>query len=167
MNKRATPRLRPDGRFLLSHPAHLLAFGLGTGLSPKAPGTVGTLLGYVLFALLLPFSATIQWLVLLGGFLLGIWACDRTGRALGVADYGGIVWDEVVAFAAVLYFVPLHWFWWLLAFGLFRLFDIIKPFPIRQVDAAVKGGLGVMLDDVLAAVYSVAVLLVLQEVWRG
>lgn len=167
MNKRATPRLRPDGRFLLKHPAHLLAFGLGTGLSPKAPGTVGTLLGYGLFALLLPFSAPVQWLVLSGAFGVGVWACDRTGRALGVADYGGIVWDEVVAFAAVLYFVPLNWFWWLLAFGLFRLFDIIKPFPIRQVDAAVKGGFGVMLDDVLAAVYSVAVLLVLQGVWYG
>lgn len=167
MNKHAALRIQPDFKFLLSHPAHLLSFGLGTGLSPKAPGTVGTLLGYVLYALLLPLPDWAQWSMLLLAFVIGIWACETTGRALGVADYGGIVWDEVVAFAAVLYFVPVHWFWWLLAFGLFRLFDIIKPFPIRQVDASVKGGFGVMLDDVLAAGYSILVLIAVQRAVYG
>ncbi len=167
MNKHAALRVKPDFRFLLSHPAHLLALGLGTGLSPKAPGTVGTVLGYVLYTLLLPLPAWAQGAALLLAFMVGIWACDKTGRVLGVADYGGIVWDEVVAFAAVLHFVPVQWFWWLLAFGLFRLFDIMKPFPIRQVDAKVKGGFGVMLDDVLAAGYSILVLLALQRGMYG
>lgn len=91
-------------------------------------------------------------------FVLGIWCCDVTGKALGVSDHGAIVWDEVVAMTWVLVSVPVGLYWGLAAFGLFRLFDIWKPFPIAWVDARVKGGLGVMLDDVLAAAMAIAVL---------
>lgn len=158
--------LRPDFKFLLAHPAHLIAFGFGSGLAPKAPGTVGTLLGLPLFWLIA--SATpersIRLLLLIAAFLLGVWACGRTGRALGVADHGGMVWDEIVAFALVLMFVPAlpftpaGWLWVALAFALFRLFDILKPWPIRLADAHLKNGFGVMFDDLLAAGYAIAII---------
>lgn len=141
-------------QLLFEHPAHFLGLGLGTGLSPKAPGTVGTLVGFPLFLLIQPYSLAMQWLMLGGLFLLGIYLCELTGKAIGVSDHGGIVWDEIVAMMLVLTIVPMTWGWWVLAFLLFRLFDIWKPFPIRQCDAQVKGGLGVMLDDLLAAVYA-------------
>lgn len=95
-------------------------------------------------------------------FLLGIPICTRTGRALGVSDHGSIVWDEIVAFMLVLEFTPLSWHWWLAAFILFRLFDIWKPFPIRQFDVRLKGGFGVMFDDLLAAGYAILALKGLQ-----
>ncbi len=94
-------------------------------------------------------------------FVIGIWACDKTGRDLGVSDHGAIVWDEVVAFAFVLDFAPHTMLWFATAFGLFRLFDIRKPFPIGYVDRTVKGGFGVMLDDLLAAVYAAIVLMII------
>ena len=166
-NKKASPLNSPDWAFLRRHPVHLLAFGFGTGLSPKAPGTVGTLVGFPLFFLLMPLPLTAQLLLLALLFVVGVGVCEQTGRALGVADYGGIVWDEVVAFALVLAFVPASWLWWGLAFGAFRLFDIVKPFPIRQLEARIKGGFGVMLDDMLAAGYSIALLQLLQWVMYG
>src|SRR5574340_1834031 len=99
---------RTDIRFLLRHPAHLLAFGFGSGLAPKAPGTVGTLLGLPLFWLVTAAAADRpnQFILIIAAFLFGVWACARTGRALGVADHGGMVWDEIVAFALVLMFIP-------------------------------------------------------------
>jgi phosphatidylglycerophosphatase A len=151
---------RTDLRFLLKHPAHFVAFGFGTGLAPKAPGTVGTLLGLPL-SWLIEFAATDtpnRLALLVAAFLIGIWACARTGHALGVPDHGGIVWDEIVAFALVLAFTPPGWLWTLAAFALFRLFDIVKPWPIRQFDARLKNGFGVMFDDLLAAGYTLAVI---------
>ena len=146
-----------DARFLLAHPAHFIALGFGAGLSPKAPGTVGTLLGFPLFWLLAGAPLYWAWIVLF--LVVGVWACDVTGRALGVHDHGGLVWDEVAAFLMVLPFAPPTLLGYALAFALFRLFDIWKPFPIGWLDARVPGGFGVMLDDVLAAVYAILVLL--------
>jgi phosphatidylglycerophosphatase A len=152
--------IKADLRFLLKHPAHLIAFGFGTGLSPKAPGTVGTLLGLPLFWLIAWAAPDLpnQIALLVAAFLVGIWACGRTGRALGVPDHGGIVWDEIAAFALVLVFTPVGWLWTGIAFALFRLFDIVKPWPIRQFDARLKNGFGVMFDDLLAAGYTIAVI---------
>lgn len=149
--------ISPDRRFLLSHPAHFLALGFGAGLSPKAPGTVGTLVAFPLFWLLLESSLYWIWVVIF--LLVGVWACGVAGKALGVHDHGGIVWDEVAAFLMVLPFAPPSLVGFALAFALFRLFDIWKPFPIGWLDARMKGGLGVMLDDVLAAGYSIACLM--------
>ena len=152
--------MRPDLRFLLAHPAHLIAFGLGTGLAPKAPGTVGTLLGLPLFWAVTAIAPDLpnQIMLIAAAFLFGIWACARTGRALGVPDHGGIVWDEIVAFALVLMFTPTGGGWLLAAFGLFRFFDIVKPWPIRFFDTRLKNGFGVMFDDLLAAGYAIACL---------
>lgn len=150
--------ISPDTRFLFRCPAHLLALGFGAGLAPKAPGTVGTLFGLPLFAalMLLPEASHLIIIALL--FLVGIPICQKAGDALGVSDHGGIVWDEIVAMLLVLEFTPRAWPWWAVAFVLFRLFDIWKPFPIRQCDARLKGGFGVMFDDLLAALYAIAVL---------
>ena len=144
-----------DIKFLFSHPAHFFALGFGTGLATKAPGTFGTLVGLPLFWLISSHSLSLQLLVIAGLFLMGIYFCNKTSQDLGVADHGGIVWDEIVAIMLVLTFTPGNWAWWLLAFALFRLFDIWKPFPIRQFDIKLKGGFGVMFDDLLAAVYAI------------
>ena len=156
--------LRPDLKFLLAHPARMIAFGFGSGLAPKAPGTVGTLLGLPLFWLIAAATPDLpkQIALIIAVFLLGVWACGRTGHALGVADHGGMVWDEIVAFALVLLFTPVGWLWIVLAFALFRLFDILKPWPIRLADARLKNGFGVMFDDLLAAGYAIAVIKGLQ-----
>jgi phosphatidylglycerophosphatase A len=151
---------RPDFPFLLAHPAHLIAFGFGSGLAPQAPGTVGTLLGVPLFWLITSAVPDLpnRIVLLVAAFLLGVWACGKTGRALGVADHGGMVWDEIVAFALVLLFTPAGWLWMALAFALFRLFDILKPWPIRVADRHLKNGFGVMFDDLLAAAFAIAAL---------
>jgi len=152
----------PDARFLVSHPAHFIALGFGAGLAPIVPGTFGTLAAipiYWALALVLPPLAIAFLAIPL--FFVGVWACDVTGRDLGVADHRAMVWDEIVAFlplAAVSSESP-----WLqaLAFLLFRLFDIWKPFPIRDLERRVKGGLGVMIDDVGAAFYAYVVFVVI------
>ena len=145
-------------------PAHIIALGAGAGLAPAAPGTVGTLLAFPLYWLLAAFSTSTMALALLGAaFLLGVWACGATGRALGVADHGAMVWDEIVAFAVVLVFTPSGWEWQLGAFLLFRFFDIVKPPPIRYFDRRLKNGFGVMFDDLLAAGYTLLVLAVGQR----
>jgi len=157
----------PTFRFTFAHPAHFIALGGGIGLMPKAPGTFGTLLGFPLWWLSLMLQPAWAWALVAGAFLLGIWACARTGKALGVADHGGMVWDEVVAMWAVLLLTPAGWAWWCGAFVLFRLFDIWKPFPVGYFDRKVKGGFGVMLDDALAAVYAFAVLRLLELFIKG
>lgn len=168
--KKSTP---PATRFLFSHPAHFIACGCGSGLSPFAPGTAGTLFAWVSFPLLalwLP-SATTIFLTLAILFALGIVACDITGRHLGVVDHGSIVWDEIVPFWAALMFVPAGFSpaalgWQLFAFLAFRFFDIVKPFPANWFDRQVKNGFGVMMDDVVAAGYTVLVLLLAQRLWE-
>ncbi|MDI6751201.1 MAG: phosphatidylglycerophosphatase A [Rhodocyclaceae bacterium] len=147
----------PPAGFLLSHPAHLIACGFGSGLSPFAPGTAGTLFAWLTYPLLrLPFPADDAFAVfLLLAFMLGVTACQITGRTLGVADHGSIVWDEIVPFWAVLMMTPTGWLWQLAAFLWFRFYDIVKPPPARYFDERVKNGLGVMMDDVIAAAYTV------------
>jgi phosphatidylglycerophosphatase A len=152
----------PNRQFLLRHPAHFFALGFGSGLARKAPGTFGTVVGLPLFWGLTYLPEAMHLPVLLVLFLVGIPMCTRTGKALGVSDHGSIVWDEIVAMMLVLEFTPLKASWWLAAFLLFRLFDIWKPYPIRQCDAKVKAGLGVMLDDLLAAIYAIACLKIAQ-----
>lgn len=148
--------ISPDSRFLFRHPAHFLALGFGAGLAPKAPGTFGTLLGLPLFAILMQLPEASHLAVIALLFLAGIPICQKAGDALGVSDHGSIVWDEIVAMLLVLEFTPHTWPWWAAAFALFRLFDIWKPFPIRQCDARLKGGFGVMFDDLLAALFAIA-----------
>lgn len=145
----------------LANPIHLLAFGLGSGLAPKAPGTFGTLaaLPFLWPLSLLPLPGYLAVVAL--AFLLGVFLCDRTARDLGVHDHPGIVWDEFVGLFLTFSAVPLSWPGLLLGFCLFRLFDILKPWPIGWLDRRVGGGLGIMLDDLLAGVYAWLVLLLL------
>jgi phosphatidylglycerophosphatase A len=155
----------PNIGFLFRHPAHFVALGFGVGLAPVAPGTFGTLLAIPLAAALraslsdAAFGAAIVAL-----FLLGVWAAHVTGRNLRSADHGAIVWDEVVAFLAVLLFVGSNAGWIAAAFVVFRFFDIAKPPPIRQLDRALKNGFGVMADDLLAAGYTLLAVAVMQRV---
>ena len=150
--------LRATPSFVFSHPAHAVAFGFGAGLAPTAPGTFGTLLGWVIGLALGAVQPAAVLLAALVFFAIGIWACDVTGRHLGVADHGGMVWDEVAAFLLVLALVPPGLPWQLAAFVAFRFFDIAKPPPIRHFERRYHGGFGVMFDDVLAAGYSLLLL---------
>jgi phosphatidylglycerophosphatase A len=157
----STTSPRPDARFLVAHPAHFIALGFGAGLAPVAPGTFGTLAGlaiYWLLALALPPLAIAFLAIPL--FFVGVWACGVAGRNLGVPDHGAFVWDEIVAFLPLAALASASLVLQLVAFALFRLFDVWKPFPIRQFEARVKGGFGVMLDDLLAACYAYLVLAV-------
>jgi phosphatidylglycerophosphatase A len=157
--------LRPSWRFLLRHPAHLIAFGFGAGLAPAAPGTWGTLLALPVYWMVSPLLDPIGFLMMVAVLLaLGIWACEVTGRAIGVSDHGGMVWDETVAFLLVLYFVPAALPWQAAAFLLFRLFDILKPPPIRYYERTFRNGFGVMLDDLVAAFYTLLVFAVFKTV---
>lgn len=156
--------VKPGWKFLLGHPAHLLSFGFGSGLARKAPGTFGTLIAFPMYWYLAPrLSDALFIFMLIWAFAIGVWVCDITGKALGVADYGGIVWDEIVAFMLVLFFTPPDWEWSLLAFALFRFFDIVKPPPIRYFDNNWHGGFGVMFDDLLAAGYALLCLAIVKS----
>ncbi len=147
------------------NPIHFLAFGLGSGAAPKAPGTFGTLAAVPLWYLMAQTSLPVYLGLTLIAFVIGIWLCGRTSRDLGVHDHGGIVWDEFVGYWVTMIAVPVGWIWALLGFILFRLFDIWKPWPIRPVDRRVHGGLGIMLDDVLAGVFAGLVLQGLLWFW--
>ena len=154
----------PGPAFAFAHPAHFIALGFGVGALPRAPGTFGTLLALPLWWLLGEAQGPLALAAMLAAlFALGVWACAVTGRHLGVADHGSMVWDEVVAFLLVLSIVPNAWSWQLAAFVLFRAFDIAKPAPIRQLEARFKGGFGVMFDDLLAAGYTLLVLAVFKR----
>jgi phosphatidylglycerophosphatase A len=156
----------PTG-FAFSHPAHFIALGFGAGLSPFAPGTAGTLLALPLWWFF--GSRAGDPLVLLAAlailFVLGVWACALTGGHLGVADHGAMCWDETVAFLLVLALVPADPWWQAAAFVLFRVFDVVKPPPIRQVEMRFKGGFGVMIDDILAAGYTLLLLAVVKRIF--
>ncbi len=160
--------MRPPARLLLSHPAHFLSLGFGAGLSPWAPGTAGTLLAWALYPLLrAPLSDAFFLALLTVLFLAGIVAARRTGEALGDADHGAIVWDEMVAIWLVLLFAPPGLAWQAAAVALFRFFDIVKPPPIRWADQAFQGGFGVMFDDLIAAAYSLLMLAIVVKLAGG
>ncbi|MFW2403115.1 MAG: phosphatidylglycerophosphatase A [Gammaproteobacteria bacterium] len=150
-------------RIVMRDPVHWLAFGLGTGLLPKAPGTWGSLATALVFWLVAPVDTL--WLVAFTAALLivGIWICGESARRIGVHDHGGIVLDEVVGMLLTLVVTRPEPLWIGVAFLCFRLFDIWKPWPIRDLDHSLSGGLGIMLDDVLAAVYAAAVVFTLQS----
>ena len=153
----------PSFRFLISHPAHLIACGLGSGLSPFAPGTVGTLFAWATFPLIRPWMTDVELIIfLLACFVGGVLAAHKTGADLGVVDHGSIVWDEIVPFWMVLMFCPAGLVWQTIAFLLFRVFDIVKPQPARFFDEKVKNGFGVMTDDFFAGAYTVLALATLR-----
>lgn len=133
-------------------PIYFIAFGFGSGLMPIAPGTWGTLAAIPLYVLIAKNSLACYLLLTLTAFFLGIWVSERVTKDLGIHDFSGIVWDEVVGFLLTMVAVPVNIYWMIIGFLLFRLFDIWKPYPIRLIDERVKGGLGIMLDDVLAAI---------------
>ncbi len=143
---------------LLSNPVHLLSLGFGSGLSPKMPGTLGTLVGVLLFVLL----PVLDWKLYLGftglAFIIGIGLCGYTAKVLNAHDHPAIVWDEIVGYFITMFMVPKDWMWILAGFILFRSFDILKPWPISVADKHVKGGFGIMLDDVIAALYSLIII---------
>lgn len=139
---------------ILKHPIHFLAFGFGSGLSPKAPGTVGTLVAIVPYLLFSQLTLTAYLLILLFSFGLGIYMCGESARLLGVHDHGGIVWDEFVGFWITMLVAPQGLIWVLIGFLLFRLFDILKPFPISYLDKHLDGGLGIMIDDAIAGTFA-------------
>jgi phosphatidylglycerophosphatase A len=155
------PPLAPG---LLRDPVHLLALGFGAGLSPVAPGTVGTLLAVPLAVALvqMPQSAAIAAVAI---FIVGgIWICGESARRLGCHDHPGIVWDEIAAFAALALALPAGLHWLAAGFLFFRLFDIVKPWPIRDLDHRLRGGLGIMLDDLAAAFFAAIAVRVLAAV---
>lgn len=146
------------------NPVHFLAFGLGSGAAPKAPGTVGTLAAIPLFLLIQPLALHWYALVLVITFVIGIYLCGKTSKDMGVHDHGGIVWDEFVGYWVTMFAAPAGWLWILIGFVLFRLFDIAKPWPISWADKKVHGGFGIMLDDLLAGLMALAVLQLLARV---
>lgn len=159
---------KPNARFMLAHPAHLLAQGFGSGLSRVMPGTSGTLFAWLCFNVLSArwpgVFTPLTWAITIAvGFLIGISACDKTGNDLGIPDHGSMVWDEIIAFWLVLLFItPADIGTQIWAFLWFRFFDMVKPPPIAYFDRHFKGGFGVMWDDIVAAFYTLLVF----AIWR-
>ena len=150
--------MRPDAGFMLRHPAHWVALGFGSGLSPKAPGTVGTLWAWLSWWGIQDFfTLSEQFVIILIASLVGVWACKVTAQNLGISDPGAIVWDEIVAFWLVLLVLsPASFTTQLMAFALFRFFDAVKPGPVAWADQLFKGfgwrgAFGILLDDFVAA----------------
>jgi phosphatidylglycerophosphatase A len=150
---------RPLSPALLRDPVHFFALGFGSGLAPKAPGTAGTLVGVLLDPLLRPLGLEARVALVALMFVVGVWLCGESARRLGAHDHPGIVWDEIVGYLALMLVLPAGWGWALAGFVVFRFFDIVKPWPIRQLDHGVGGGFGIMLDDVMAAAWGALVLL--------
>lgn len=139
-------------------PVQFLAFGFGSGLSPKAPGTVGTLMAVPLYLLVASWPLWAYSLLVLGAALAGVWICQRASDQLQVHDHPGIVWDEFVGYWITMWAVPADWLWVVIGFVVFRVLDIAKPWPISHLDRQVKGGFGIMIDDILAGVMACCVL---------
>ena len=148
-------KLQPS---LLKDPIHFLALGFGSGLSPKAPGTVGTLMAIPLYLLLQLLSWPLYLAVVAVTALAGILICDISAKKMGVHDHPGIVWDEFIGYWITMFLAPAGWLWIVIGFVLFRFFDILKPWPIRWLDRHVGGGFGIMVDDVLAGLFAFGVM---------
>ena len=148
-----------DLKQLCKHPIHFLSLGLGSGLSPKAPGTVGTVAALLIYTAFLQFlPATYFMVVVILSCVLGVYLCNETSKAIGAHDHPAIVWDEFAGFWIAVIALPQGWGWLLLAFVLFRIFDILRPWPISLLDKHVKGGFGIMIDDIVAGLFAFAVL---------
>jgi phosphatidylglycerophosphatase A len=145
---------------LLRSPTLFLAFGFGSGLAPRAPGTMGTLAAIPIWLLMSQLAAPLYWFLVLIAFVLGIYICGAAAKQLQTHDHPGIVWDEFVGFWIVMPFMPAEGWSLLWGFVLFRFFDIVKPWPIGWLDKKVQGGLGIMLDDVVAAGYAALLVVV-------
>lgn len=145
-------------RGVWARPVEFLAFGFGAGLLPLVPGTFGTLMAIPFYLLFKGLSWQIYLAVVVITFVIGVWICDVTEKRIGIADYRGIVWDEMVGYWCAMFLAPNGWQWILLGFVLFRLFDIVKPWPINWVNNHVHGGFGIMIDDVLAALPTFGIL---------
>lgn len=157
---------RPTVAFAFSHPAHFIALGFGAGLSRYVPGTCGTLVAFpIWWSVGGGYEPLLLLGILAGLFAIGVWACERTGRDLGIADHGAMCWDEIVAFLLVLAVVPEQPAWQTAAFVLFRVFDVLKPPPIREFELRFKGGFGVMFDDILAAGYTLLILAFIRRIF--
>lgn len=139
-------------KFQLSNPIHFLALGFGSGLAPKAPGTFGTLAAIPVFLLASTLTNTHYLLLLIVMSIAGIYICGKAAKDAGVHDHGAIVWDEIVGFMITMYLIPINWLTILVGFALFRFFDILKPWPISYLDKNCHGGLGIMLDDIVAGI---------------
>jgi len=155
----------PTFKELLRNPNHFFAFGFGSGLAPIAPGTFGTLAAIPVYWLIQGLALPLYLLWLAVTFALGVYWCDRSSKALGVHDHGGIVWDEMVGYWITMLLAPAGWLWMLIGFMLFRIFDIVKPWPIGWLDRRVGGGFGIMIDDVLAGIYALIILQLLAWWW--
>ena len=149
---------RLTARQILKDPVLLLAFGFGSGLSKKMPGTLGTVAAIPLYWVLAQSNGWIYLSVTLISILAGIAICDKAAQKLRVHDYGGIVWDEIAGFLVTMFWIPLSWESVLAGFTLFRFFDIVKPWPIKWLDRHVQGGFGIMIDDVLAGIFAAIIL---------
>lgn len=150
----------------MARPDVLLATGFGAGLSPWAPGTVGSVVGVLFYMALAGLSLPVYLGVVLALAVAGVFLCDRAGKALGVTDHPGIVWDEIVGVLITMTATPLSWQGVALGFALFRVFDILKPWPVATIERRLHGGLGVMLDDVMAALYALASLQILRHTFE-
>lgn len=134
----------------LTNPVHFLALGFGSGLAAKAPGTFGTLIAIPVYLLLSSLSLSYYLITVFALFLIGIYICDKASKDMQVHDHGAIVWDEIVGYLVTMIAAPSGWQWVITGFILFRIFDILKPWPIKVLDEKVHGGLGIIIDDVFA-----------------
>jgi len=143
---------------ILKDPVHFLAFGFGAGLSPVAPGTAGTVVAVPLVLAVMQFGPIVHSAFACIVILAGFYICGESARRLQVHDHGGIVWDEICGYTVTMLAAPPRWYWLLLGFVLFRFFDIVKPSPIREADHSLSGGVGIMLDDIIAGLFAAAIL---------
>lgn len=153
-------------RKVFTNPIHFFAFGFGSGLAPKMPGTIGTLVGIPIYILMHNINLNLYITITLILTIFGFWVCDYSAKDLGIHDYPGIVWDEIVGYLWTMAAIPFTWYWVILGFIAFRFFDILKPWPIGWFDRHVKGGVGIMVDDLLAALYAWIFLQIVLYFWH-